>query len=262
MKIQINHSTQYFYESEVKKSVQLLRVTPQTLAHQKVLMWQLSLPRYSAEVFDGFGNYCTVLNMNEPHSMLNIQAQGIVEIDDISECNTDNRIRPEIFLNSTRLTECNEAIRDFAHRHTGGQGNRSTLGRLAHAILEYMPYTIGSTDVLTTAGEAFERRQGVCQDHTHVFITAARELGVPTRYVSGYLYTKDDHQLTSHAWAEACLNGYWFVFDVSNQLFQPSQHVQLAVGLDYNDAAPVRGMRQGGGAERMEYLVQVSEVTQ
>lgn len=262
MKIQISHSTQYFYESEAKKSVQLLRVTPQSLAHQKVISWQLSLPRYSPEVFDGFGNYCTILNVNEPHSMLNIQAQGMVEIDDASECSADNRIRPEIFLNSSSLTRSNEAIRDFAYRHTDGKGNRSTLGRLAQAVLEYMPYTPGSTHVQTTAAQAFEQKQGVCQDHTHVFLACARQLGVPARYVSGYLYTEDNHQLTSHAWAEACLNGYWFVFDVSNQLFQPSQHVQLAVGLDYNDAAPVRGMRQGGGAERMEYLVQVSEVTQ
>ncbi len=262
MKIQISHSTQYFYETPVKKSVQLLRVTPQTLAHQRVLQWQLSLPRLSAEVFDGFGNYCTLLNMNEPHNMLSIQAQGIVEIDDTSECNTDNRAAAEIFLNPTDLTRPNEELRDFAHSHTDGVGNRSTLGRLSRAILDQMPYTPGSTRVDTTAEQAFALRQGVCQDHTHVFLACARLLGVPARYVSGYLYTEGDQQLTSHAWAEACLNGHWFVFDTSNQLFQPSQHVQLAVGLDYNDAAPVRGVRQGGGLERMEYLVQVSEAAQ
>lgn len=257
MKLEIDHSTQYFYETPVKKSIQMLRVTPQTLAHQRVLSWQLTLPRYGQEIFDGFGNFCTVLNVNQPHQVLNIHAQGVVEIDDTSEYNSDNRIPADIFINSTDLTRINPEMLEFAHKHTNGQANRTALSRLSLAVLEHMPYTPGSTHVATSAAEAFEKRLGVCQDHTHVFLSCARALGVPARYVSGYLYTAEDGHLASHAWAEACLNNHWFVFDISNQLYQPVQHVQLAVGLDYNDAAPLRGMRQGGGQEHMECLVRV-----
>jgi transglutaminase-like putative cysteine protease len=113
--------------------------------------------------------------------------------------------------------------------------------------------------VATAAAEAFALGSGVCQDHAHVFLACARALGVPARYVSGYLLSDDDAHLASHAWAEACLDGKWYVFDTTNQLFQPSHHVQLAVGLDYNDAAPVRGMRQGGGTEQMSFSVQVQQ---
>ncbi|MDO5288124.1 MAG: transglutaminase family protein [Pseudomonadota bacterium] len=260
MKLHIDHSTQYFYDTPAKHSIQLLRVTPQTLAHQQVLSWQLTLPRLAEEVFDGFGNYCTVLNVTGPHDVLNIHAQGIVEVDDTSEYNSDTRLPPDIFLNPTALTQCDEQMHDFTQRITGGIGNRSTLSRLSEGILEHMPYTPGVTHVATTAAQAWAGRLGVCQDHTHVFLACARSIGVPARYVSGYLYTASDNHLASHSWAEACLNNHWFVFDVSNQLFQPRQHVQLAVGLDYNDAAPVRGMRQGGGLEKMEYLVRVSRV--
>ena len=262
MKIQIIHSTQYFYDEPVKKSIQCLRLTPQTLAHQRVLMWQLSLPRLSEEIYDGFGNYCTMLNLTEPHSVLNIHAQGMVEIDDHSEYNTDNRISPLVFLNSSDLTQCDAAMHDFAETQTGGRTDRNGLIRLSRAIVEHMPYTADTTNTATTAATAFTKGSGVCQDHTHVFVACARALGIPARYVSGYLSTDDDAHLASHAWAEACLHGQWYVFDTTNQLFQPNQHVQLAVGLDYNDTAPIRGIRQGGGEERMEFLVQVMKMQQ
>lgn len=260
MKLQIDHSTQYFYSSPAKQSIQILRVTPQTLAHQRVLSWQLTLPRLGQEVFDGFGNFCTILNVTQPHQVLNIHAQGIVEINDQCEYSNDDRVPADIFLNDTDLTRCNEEMHEFTQKYTQGIGNRSSLSRLSQAILEHMPYSPGTTGVRTTAEQAFSSRQGVCQDHTHVFLACARSINIPARYVSGYLYVAEENHLASHSWAEVYLNRHWFVFDVSNQLFQPSQHVQLAVGLDYNDAAPLRGMRQGGGTEQMEFLVRVSPV--
>ncbi|UOO82011.1 transglutaminase family protein [Uruburuella testudinis] len=262
MKIQIHHTTNYHYEEPVKKSIQVLRITPQTLAHQRVLSWQLTLPRISAEMFDGFGNYCTVLNLNQPHQSLHVQAQGWVEIDDDSDYNTDAYMPPTVFLNRTWLTRSDEALADFAEIQTGGRADRQGLTSLSRAILDHMPYIPGTTGVSTTARQAFALGSGVCQDHTHVFLACARSLGIPARYVSGYLVSDDSDHLASHAWAEAWLDGHWYVFDITNQLFRPSHHVQLAVGRDYNDTAPIRGMRQGGGMERMDFLVQVREAQQ
>lgn len=85
----------------------------------------------------------------------------------------------------------------------------------------------------------------------------ARYLGFPARYVSGYLYVEDGSHLASHAWAEVYQEGKWYCYDVSNQLFTPQAHVQLAVGRDYADVAPIRGVRSQGAEETMQTVVQV-----
>lgn len=257
MKITINHETRYSYGTAAKHSIQLLRVTPQSFLGQRVLSWRLTVPHLGSEFFDGFGNYCTLMSIHEPHESLLIQADGIVEIDPNRKYIEDRRTPAAVFLKPTPLTSCSEDIYALAQQFLDAGKSRQALEQFSAAILDKMPYTMGSTQVNTTAAEAFELGKGVCQDHTHVFLAGARAFGIPSRYVSGYLYTDSLHHLASHAWAEAYLDGKWYVFDVSNQIFTPSLHVQIAVGLDYNDAAPVRGVRVGGGPERLDYHVQV-----
>lgn len=257
MKITIHHETRYSYDSPAKRSIQLLRVTPQTFAGQQVLSWRLTVPHLGSEFFDGFGNFCTLMSIHEPHENLVIEADGIVEIDETREYIEDNRAPAALFLRDTPLTRCTGQIYELAKSHLAQGITRQNLESFSADILARMPYTPGSTNVNTTAADAFILGKGVCQDHTHVFLAGARAFGVPARYVSGYLYTDASHHIASHAWAEAYLGGKWYVFDVSNQIFSPSLHVQIAVGLDYNDAAPVRGVRVGGGPERMDYHVQV-----
>lgn len=258
MNISIKHETHYRYDAPTKHSIQLLRLTPLSLGHQKVLSWTLVLPRYGSELFDGFGNYCTVMSLHESHESLMIQALGEVEIDEAQECLHDDRLPPQIFLRDTALTRCNGPMRALAERRLGQGVSRKALQEFSADILERMPYTPGATSVATAATEAFLLGKGVCQDHTHVFLAGARALGIPARYVSGYLVTDSEKHLASHAWAEAFLDGRWYVFDVSNQLSTPSRHVQVAIGLDYHDAAPVRGVRVGGGRERLDFSVRLN----
>ena len=151
MRIHINHTTRYSYNESVKHSIQCLRLTPQTLAHQRVLSWRMTLPRLSSEVYDGFGNYCTILNLAGPLQSLEIQAQGTVEIGGSAEHILDKRIHPLVFLNSTALTGCNEAMRDFAEIQTGGTPDRQGLMRLSRAVLDHMTYKPGTTHVATAA---------------------------------------------------------------------------------------------------------------
>src|SRR5690606_22398794 len=99
---------------------------------------------------------------------------------------------------------------------------------------------------------------GVCQDHAHVFIACCRAQGIPARYVSGYLHTDDDEHVASHAWAEAWCGGRWRTFDVTNGLLAPSRHLKLAIGLDYLEACPVRGVRWGGEHESLSAHAAVS----
>src|SRR5690606_19062665 len=155
-----------------------------------------------------------------------------------------------------------EALRAFARECCGTVLHRYALIDLMHGLADRMTYLPGATGVESTAAEAFAGGAGVCQDHAHAFLACARSLGVPARYVSGYLLTEDSEHLASHAWAEAWLEGAWYSFDVTNGLSRPERHLKLAVGLDYLDACPVRGMRRGGGGEQMHALVQVEPLAE
>lgn len=256
MKFLINHQTSYRYDLPVGRSVQYLRLTPPTLPHQRVLNWQIAAAGEMYHQTDGFANIWSTLCLSREHQDLLIMAQGEVEIADQIDCIDDQRVSPLLFTRATELTQIDDALADFTHQYLT-VANRQGFITLSEAIIEKMPYTSGQTHVMTKAADAFELGLGVCQDHTHVLLACARAKGLPARYVSGYLYTMDETHVASHAWAEVWLEGAWYCFDVSNQLFSPNQHVQLAIGRDYLDAAPVRGVRQGGGNEAMHALVQV-----
>ncbi|MDF0729126.1 transglutaminase family protein [Pseudomonas entomophila] len=261
MKLSIRHDTTYRYADAVRNSIQFLRLTPQDSERQRILAWALELPRKVRSQRDPYGNILHVLTLDEPHGALVLTAHGQVEIDPRHEREHDSQ-SPLPFLRSSHLTTADDALVAFANGVCGARRDRVALIDLMNGLAERMPYTPGETTVVTTAAEAFAGGAGVCQDHTHAFLACARSLGVPARYVSGYLCTEDASHLASHAWAEAWLEDGWYSFDVSNRLARPERHLKLAVGLDYLDACPVRGMRRGGGAESLLAHVQVTSQAQ
>lgn len=113
-----------------------------------------------------------------------------------------------------------------------------------------------------SAAQAFTRGQGVCQDHTHVFLACCRSLHLPARYVSGYVHRPDSRHVAMHAWAEVWLNGRWLRFDITNNSRSLTQHLRLATGLDYLDAYPIRGRRLAGGSEMMFSEAEVRRFSQ
>jgi transglutaminase-like putative cysteine protease len=130
-------------------------------------------------------------------------------------------------------------------------------------VRERIDYQPGITHSATAAAEAFGARAGVCQDHAHIFVACCRHLGLPARYVSGYLGTAGDGRMASHAWAEAWVEGEgWRSYDIANRLRPAGHHVRVAVGLDYLDACPVRGFRRGGLGESLEVEVRVNDARQ
>ena len=257
MRLSISHETTYHYDDQVRASIQYVRLTPHDSERQHVLSWQLELPRPVRAQLDPFGNILHVLTLDEPHDATIIGARGLVEIDEQREAEHEQQSALP-FLRFTRLTEADEALRAFAEQQCKQRRDRSALIDLMHGLNRHMTYTPGSTAVETRAADAFAGRAGVCQDHAHAFIACARSLGVPARYVSGYLYSENSEHLASHAWAEAWIDDAWYSFDVTNQLARPERRLKLAVGLDYLDACPVRGMRRGGGYEQMHAKVLVS----
>lgn len=261
MKLQISHQTNYYYDELAQRSVQYIRMTPMQLPHQVIHRWDVMLPKVATSQKDGFGNDWLTLSRNEAHNNLQMQASGIVEINTDTERLEDmDNVPYLLFTVQTPLTKCSEAMRKFAAPYLK-DSSQDSLKAMAADLITKMPFIKDMTHVGTTAAEAFETGAGVCQDHTHVFLSCLRDQKIPARYVSGYLYDDTENHMASHAWAEVWLEGYWYVFDISNQLFQPSSHVYVAIGRDYLDAAPVRGVRMGGGYENLYSQVLVTRLS-
>jgi len=164
----------------------------------------------------------------------------------------------------TSLPQADQAIAEFAAeaRKVGGDSVLSVLHALLERVHEGIEYDDrSSTTSTTTAAEAFALKRGICQDFTHVFISAARSLAIPARYIGGHFFRADGAvvQEAAHAWAEAFVPDLgWVAFDAANGLCATDAHVRVAVGLDYLGAAPTRGARYGGGEEALDVTVRVS----
>jgi transglutaminase-like putative cysteine protease len=266
MRVAINHETIYRYRNPTNYSVQYLRLSPISGISQRVLSWKLTSPGNLCAWTDGFGNAAHVLVVEGAHQEIHISAVGEVEIADHDKpllAETEPH-RPELFLRPTRLTESDERVSRFASGFKPVlSGNpRKGLDNLVAGIRHSVAAESGQTQSPATASQALDRRAGGCQDQAHLFISCCRSLGVPARYVSGYLCSdsKDEPGMSSHAWAEAWVDGAgWFSYDVANRMSNAKAHVRVAVGLDYLDAAPVRGLRQGAGNTEMEVEVTISD---
>lgn len=262
MLLHIRHETLYRYDRPAKHSVQSLRLTPRTETGQRVLAWNLAAPGRQSQQVDAHGNLMHLLTIDEPHEEIHITVSGTVETEEVPDSAPSDRGRlsPLVYVPDTALTRADDALLDFAAVHGVKTPDRHEAMQLALAVREIMDYVSGVTGVSDTAARAFSLRRGVCQDHAHVMIACCRALGVPARYVSGYLLTGRDDHIASHAWVDVWLDRHerWFAIDVTNGVPGGLQHCRLAVGRDYLDASPVRGVRRGGGAETMSAKVEVS----
>ena len=262
MRLDVVHTTQYVYDSPVRASTQYLRVTPRDSARQSVVSWQLDAPGTPTRTTDGYGNALHVLTLDKPVSEIRIRVSGTVETRIAYDEGPDPvPLSPLVFTRSTSLTRAEGELGAFAERFRRGAASRTGMDELAAAILKKMPFTPGGTHAENSAAEAFALGSGVCQDHTHVFVACCRRLGVPARYVSGYLFS-EGAQVASHAWAEAWVVDRWRSFDVANGRSAGEHHIKLAIGADYLDACPIRGTRIGGGGESMVAVASVAQSQQ
>ncbi len=262
MYLQIEHKTRYVYESLVDYTIQYLRMTPQSGFGQHVKHWDLRVNGKLLPHVDAHGNRIHTLVIDSPHQEINITAYGEVETD-LDMVPQFEPLAPTVYLRITPLTMVDDALRQLAQQTLGQKGtDTSSLDALVEAIRDHVRYSRGATNIHTSAIEAYNKGEGVCQDHAHIFIACCRYVGVPARYVSGYLFTEDGHLVESHAWADAWIAGQWHSFDVSNGQRTNDIHVRLAVGLDYQDACPISGIRRGGGNEQMQVKVQMSQSQQ
>jgi transglutaminase-like putative cysteine protease len=266
MQMHILHETRYRYERPVKYSVQSLHLTPRGDLNQRALSWHIIAPGRRLEQIDAYGNISHLLTVEEPHREISIVVRGVVQTADTDARQDDGPLSPLAYLSPTQLTAPNDELRAFAQSaQSSSTDPRVRAQALADAVYGAVRYKSGSSDVQDSAAVAFKSGEGVCQDQAHVFIAAARAIGMPARYVSGYLYTGDSNddanQAASHAWVDVWLGPEigWHSLDVTHKRPAVRTYCRLAVGRDYLDAAPVRGMRQGGGGEKMEASVLVAE---
>ena len=265
MQLHIRHETTYRYEQPVKYSIQSLRLTPRRDAGQRALSWRITAPGRCVEQHDAHGNVTHLLTYEEPHREVSIVVQGVVDTGAGALLQDEGPLAPLAYLAPTPLTRADARLRGFAASSlAGSEPLRERLVRLASALNGAIRYVRGVTDVSDDAATVLERGAGVCQDQAHAFIACCRSAGIPARYVSGYFYTGDPGELASHAWAEAWLDAEqrWLSVDLTHDALAGERHCRLAIGRDYRDAAPVRGVRSGGGGEALRVAVVVAASAQ
>jgi transglutaminase-like putative cysteine protease len=268
MRLRIAHSIVHRYDPPASGVIQVLRLTPRNHEGQYVIGWRIDV---SADVRlnaheDAFGNLVHVFSADGPFDELSVAVDGEVETQDTDGLvrGTVERFAPSLFLRDTALTLADDRMREFAETIRKSEGGK-TLAEL-HALMQALHDDMGDeSDPLqteaATASEVFARKRGVARDLTHIFIGAARCLGIPARYVAGYFCPPGAvEQHSGHAWAEAFVADLgWVGFDCAHEVCPADNHVRVAVGLDALGAIPVRGTRYGAGGETLSVAIRVDQ---
>jgi transglutaminase-like putative cysteine protease len=272
-RLRIVHTTTIDYDRPVRTSYNEVRMTPATLPGQTTLEARIEVsPRAAAFRYEDYwGSQVVAFDTQVPHTRLDVVATSLVEVEAAPEVPADRlgwqeladeRVRDDhvewlAYRPVTRLgPDLVEASREVA----GGLGPHEAALAVSAWVGDHMQYVPGVTGVHTSALEAWEEGRGVCQDFVHIALGALRGLGLPARYVSGYLHPDAGAALgrtvtgQSHAWLE-WWTGEWFAFDPTNGRGAGLDHVVVAKGRDYGDVSPFRGVISGGAGSRMDVRV-------
>jgi transglutaminase-like putative cysteine protease len=266
MRLRITHTTTFRYDVPVSEAYMEMWLTPLDAGGQRCESFRLTTDPHGEvrSYVDRFGNRIRHFDTLNPHDRLLVSARSEVSTPEVF-------VDPERelslldsfdYLQPTPYAPDSEAVRTFA-RDLAVPGDamataRATL-QAAHAALAYVP---GSTTVKTAADEALQAGQGVCQDFTHLMIAACRVLGLPARYVSGYVFApRRGTAAASHAWTDVFVQGHgWLSLDPTHGSPQTDHYVRLATGRDYSDVPPTRGVYKGAGKEEMAVDVSVERI--
>ncbi len=278
MQLRIQHTTGFEYEGKANTSFNEARLTPLTLPGQIVIhsRVEVSPTPWAYTYRDYWGSQVTAFEVLDPHLSLTVTASATVATnrtpagdplmsweqmrsDQVADVHTEFLTMPERVRPTDDLVA---VVREIA----AGSDSPSTAAREVCALVNReVGYETGSTSVDAFAAHSWSERHGVCQDMAHIVIGALRSIGIPTRYVSGYLHPKLDPEVgqpakgESHAWVEWWDDG-WRGFDPTNDTEPGDRHVVIATGRDYNDVKPLSGIFSGSGTSRMFVDVQVTRL--
>lgn len=266
MRLAISHTTRYTFSTPVAHGLQRLRLTPLACRGQATEFWEIELEGAQPEVSydDENGNRVTLISFVPGAREVMIRSQGVVETSDTAGVlgKQPGYLPLWHFTEQTALTKGGERLRALVESlPLDSEDTLARLHALSTLVREAVAYEPGFTDVATTAEQVLAAGRGVCQDQAHVFIGAARMLGIPARYASGYLLMDDRvEQDAGHAWAQAHVPGLgWVGFDVSNAICPDARYVHLATGADYTACAPITGIRYGARDEAMHVSLAVEQ---
>jgi transglutaminase-like putative cysteine protease len=267
MRLHIAHSTVHRYTPPAIGAIQVLRLTPRSHEGQYVIDWRIDVSadaRLAAHE-DAFGNLTHVFTANGPLDTLTVGVEGEVETHNMDGIvrGTVERFPPSLFLRETALTHVDQPIIEFARSVRAVCGG-AVLAEL-HAMLDRLHAKLAQDTApaaaIADAAAAFAGKPGGPDATAHIFIAAARSLGIPARFVSGYLCPAGAaRQDAGHSWAEAFVPDLgWVGFDPTHGVCPTDGYVRVAIGLDALGAAPVRGTRYGNGAENREVAITVGQ---
>jgi transglutaminase-like putative cysteine protease len=291
VKLRVVHVTTYEYQQTVTTSHHEVWLTPRAGQTQALLSHAVDVmpPPEAIEVStDFFGNATHYFGLQQPHRRLRVQATSEVRVEtrrqlplvsrsggweEVHERLARDR-RSEMldaysFTFDSPYARANDSIREYAlPSFPRGRPILDAARDLTHRIHEDFTYDSSATEVSTPLAEVMRKRRGVCQDFAHVQIACLRSLGLPGRYVSGYLLTMPPPGRArlvgadaSHAWVSVfCPDVGWVDFDATNDLVPSDGHVTIAYGRDFGDVTPVRGVIHGGGPHTLRVSVDVSPI--
>ncbi|MGW0040456.1 transglutaminase family protein [Rhodococcus sp. NPDC003348] len=273
-RLRVVHTTGFAYNAPVTSSFNEARLTPRSDARQNVIHNRVeTVPATRAYRYtDYWGTAVTAFDLHAPHTTLAVTGSSVVETEAVTiPADTvgwdrlgEDHIRDQYgeYLCGTGYVPSSDHFDDVAQRLRRECRPAEAVVAAAGWVHEQMSYVPGSTGVHTSALEAWEERRGVCQDYAHLTLLLLRAMGIPSRYVSGYLHPNPDAALgeavsaESHAWVQAW-TGSWWGYDPTNAVLVNEQHVSVAVGRDYADVPPLKGIYSGGGSTDLDVVVEM-----
>lgn len=265
MKLLVRHQTVYRYAATAGRVAMRLKLMPVDTPGQTVHDWRVSINDDPLPGFhpNSYGEREAIWVSHDRLDHAVIVAEGLVETRETHGVvgHIRSSVPPAYFLRDTPLTRASPEIVAMARDQPDSGGPLARLHALSAAVIDAVAYRAGVTSADTSAAQAFALGAGVCQDHAQIFIAAARSLGIPARYVSGYLLAAGDDVLhETHGWAETFLPDLgWIGFDPSNRVCVTERYLRVASGLDADEAAPIRGSVTVAGDISIDADVRIAE---
>ena len=276
-RLRIAHRTQVRYDGSARASYNEARMTPLTLPRQSALQAEVSTdsPAPIWTYRDYWGTVVSSFDVQAPHHELVIRAQATVDTRPaprpgrplpwavLRERAAGGRLLE--FVTPTTRTAVTAELAAAARQRTAGADPAEAAAEIVSWVSDRVAYVPGATQVQTSAQEAWDLGQGVCQDMAHLTVALLREVGLPARYVSGYLHPQldaepgDEMEGQSHAWVEYW-DGEWVACDPTNLAPVGERHVLVAAGRDYGDVPPLKGIYRGAPSRTMQVSVAMTRL--
>lgn len=276
-RMRVVHSTGYAYKSPVTASFNEARLTPRSDSRQNVILNRVeTVPATrNYRYVDYWGTAVTAFDLHAPHTELEVTSSSVVETDldqmpddDVTWEDLQSEAVVDRFdevLAATHYTPASKRIARVGQRIIKNHAPHDAVTAAAHWVRSELKYVSGTTGVHSSGVDALREGKGVCQDFAHLTLILLRSMGIPARYVSGYLHPKrkaaigDTIDGQSHAWVQAWTGGWWN-YDPTNDTPINEQYISVGVGRDYSDVSPLKGIYSGEGSTDLDVVVEITRL--